>query len=109
MKRSLAVLSIAAIGSLLVCADYSYPEETRRMIKLPVVKTEMKQAPGLDLVERYCVICHSLDYITGQPTPSRRQWESTVDKMIKTYGAPVPADDAKKIVNYLAENYSKAK
>ncbi len=109
MKRPLAVLSIAVIVSMLVCADFAYPEETKRMLKLPVVKTEMKQAPGLELVERYCVICHSLDYITGQPNPSRRQWESTVDKMIKTYGAPVPADDAKKISNYLAENYTKAK
>jgi hypothetical protein len=32
-------------------------------------------------------------------------WESEVDKMIKAYGAPISAADAKTIVDYLTANY----
>ena len=40
----------------------------------------------------YCVMCHSLDYIQGNsPFMTRQVWEAEVTKMIKAYGAQVPA------------------
>jgi cytochrome c5 len=66
----------------------------------------LKDAPGRDVVEGYCAACHSLDYPrTNARFLNRKGWESEVDKMIKSYGAPISADDAKTIVDYLTANY----
>jgi sulfite dehydrogenase (cytochrome) subunit B len=66
----------------------------------------LKDAPGRDVVEGYCGACHSLDYPRiNARFLDRKGWESEVDKMIKTYGAPIGETDAKTIVDYLAANY----
>jgi len=66
----------------------------------------LKDAPGRDIVERHCGTCHSLDYPrTNAGFLNRKGWESEVDKMIKAYGAPISAADAKTIVDYLTANY----
>jgi sulfite dehydrogenase (cytochrome) subunit B len=66
----------------------------------------LRDAPGHDVVERYCNACHSLDYARiNAGFLNRKGWESEVDKMIKAYGAPIGAADAKTIVDYLTANY----
>jgi len=66
----------------------------------------LKDGPGRDLVEGYCGTCHSLDYTRiSAGFLNRKGWESEVDKMIKAYGAPIGAADAKIIVDYLTANY----
>jgi sulfite dehydrogenase (cytochrome) subunit B len=66
----------------------------------------LKDAPGRDGVEGYCAACHSLDYVRiNGGFLNRKGWESEVDKMIKAYGAPIGAADAKTIVDYLTANY----
>ncbi len=72
-------------------------------------KIELKPGPGRDLVMGYCVACHSLDYIQSNSVFMNRQvWEAEVTKMIKAYGAQVPADDVPKVVDYLTANYGVA-
>jgi mono/diheme cytochrome c family protein len=67
---------------------------------------ELKAAPGKEVVEGACAACHSLDYIQmNSPFLDSKKWEATVAKMIKTFGAPITDDDAKKIVAYLSNNY----
>ena len=67
---------------------------------------ELKAGAGRDLVTGYCSQCHSLDYIQGNsPFMNRQTWEAEVQKMIKAYGAQVPADEVPKIVDYLAAQY----
>lgn len=67
---------------------------------------ELKPAPGRDTVEGNCAACHSLDYI---PMNSRflaaTGWQAEVSKMIKAFGAPISAADAKIISDYLTKNY----
>jgi sulfite dehydrogenase (cytochrome) subunit B len=66
----------------------------------------LKDAPGRDIVEGYCSACHSLDYPRiNAGFLDRKGWQSEVDKMIKAYGAPIGAGDAKTIVDYLSANY----
>jgi hypothetical protein len=68
---------------------------------------QLKQAPGLDKVEGNCAACHSLDYIImNSPFPDAKLWDAEVDKMIKTYGAPIDEADASAIKDYLKKNYS---
>ncbi|HEX3345925.1 MAG TPA: hypothetical protein VHS09_15175 [Polyangiaceae bacterium] len=57
--------------------------------------------PGRDQVTSSCVVCHSPRYVLDQPPLPRKAWEGIVDKMRKTYGAPVPDEDVPAIVGYL--------
>ena len=50
----------------------------------------LKAGPGMDLVERYCNVCHSLDYLPMNSRFLNRQgWQTEVNKMITSYGAPI--------------------
>jgi hypothetical protein len=72
-------------------------------------KIELKPGPGRDQVMGYCVMCHSLDYIqANSPFMTRQVWEAEVNKMIKAYGAQIPADQVPKLVDYLTANYGVA-
>lgn len=68
----------------------------------------LKEGPGLTQVQANCGTCHSLDYIVmNSPFLDRNGWDAEVKKMINAFGAPINADDAKAITDYLAQNYGK--
>jgi cytochrome c5 len=67
---------------------------------------KLQDAPDRDLVVARCSVCHSVDYVQmNAPVFDRAGWEKSVRKMIDTFGAPISADDAKRIVEYLGNNY----
>ena len=69
---------------------------------------ELKQAPGVDVVEGNCASCHSLDMIQMNfPVQDAKGWAETVGKMVHVMGAPISEDDQKQIIAYLSANYSK--
>jgi mono/diheme cytochrome c family protein len=77
---------------------------------LPAMAAEsdvtLKPAPGHDLVETDCQVCHSLDYIPmNSPFLPQKTWDAEVHKMIKAYGAPIEEKDAQAIIDYLSKNY----
>jgi hypothetical protein len=41
-----------------------------------------------------------------QPPLPAATWEAEVNKMIKTFGAPIPEASAKKIISYLQTHYT---
>jgi hypothetical protein len=66
----------------------------------------LRDAPQAVTVRAYCSACHSVDYIQmNSPFMKKAGWEAEVRKMIKVYGAPVPDDEAARIVEYLTQNY----
>ncbi|HWQ37664.1 MAG TPA: cytochrome c [Burkholderiales bacterium] len=68
----------------------------------------LKDAPGRELVEANCIMCHSLDYIQmNSPFLDRKGWEASVNKMIKAMGAPIREEDVPPIVDYLVSNYGR--
>jgi sulfite dehydrogenase (cytochrome) subunit B len=72
-------------------------------------KLELKDGPGRAQVEANCGSCHSLDYVLmNSPFLDRNGWDGSVTKMIKVFGAPINAEDAKAIVDYLNANYGKS-
>ena len=71
------------------------------------VEVNLPDSAGLELVKMNCITCHSLRYIEMQPPFPRKTWEKIVDKMIKTFGAPIPDSSAKAIIDYLM--YAKGK
>ncbi|HEV3240099.1 MAG TPA: cytochrome c [Casimicrobiaceae bacterium] len=69
----------------------------------------LKDGPGRAQVEAHCASCHSLDYVLmNSPFLDRSGWDGSVSKMIKVFGAPINAEDAKAIVDYLNANYGKS-
>jgi cytochrome c5 len=65
----------------------------------------LKTDAGDDVVRRSCAICHSTDYIVGQPHLDAQHWDAEVKKMIAVYGARISDADATIIADYLARNY----
>ena len=96
--RSLTVPVLAA-GGVLLLATAAIADESQ---------VQLVEAPGKDLVVASCAICHSLDYVPmNSRFLDRKGWEASVNKMIKVMGAPIPPEDAAKIVDYLATQYGK--
>jgi cytochrome c5 len=63
---------------------------------------------GVERVQAYCAMCHSLDYIVmNSPFQDRAGWDKTVTKMVKVMGAPLTPEDSEAIAGYLAANYGK--
>ena len=72
-------------------------------------RLELKDGPGRAQVEANCGSCPSLDYVLmNSPFLDRNGWDGSVTKMIKVFGAPISAEDAKAIVDYLSANYGKS-
>ena len=68
----------------------------------------LKPGAGRDVVETYCITCHSLDYLPmNAPFLDRQGWETEVNKMVKAFGAPIEPTDTKIIVDYLVTNYGR--
>ncbi|GAB3630374.1 sulfite:cytochrome C oxidoreductase subunit B [Pandoraea terrae] len=76
-------------------------------IKLPQETAQLKASTlaGHQATNSWCVMCHSIDYIKSQPPMSSAFWNAEVTKMIKVYGAPIPADQVPLISEYLGKTY----
>ena len=68
-----------------------------------------KEGAGLQAFQANCGTCHSLDYVVmNSPFLDRAGWDASVKKMINAFGAPISAEDAQAITDYLAQNYGKS-
>jgi cytochrome c551/c552 len=74
-------------------------------IELPLETATYKAGPGSDIANAQCLSCHSVEYVTLQPSLPRTYWKGAVDKMITKYAAPVPSEQIEQLVNYLAKTY----
>jgi sulfite dehydrogenase (cytochrome) subunit B len=100
----LVVLTVSVAGSVAARETgagappaYAPPPETSRFIA----------APGVEMTQRYCLTCHSADYVSTQPPHMPAAfWQAEVSKMRNAYGAPIPDDAAKAIADYLVATYS---
>ena len=72
----------------------------------PSVAPRLAEGEGRAETESFCAMCHSTRYITMQPPLPAATWEAEVNKMIKTFGAPIPEASAKKIISYLQTHYT---
>jgi hypothetical protein len=98
-------LTLTGLGGLALAQPtapppvYSPPPETARLL----------DGPDLAQAQRYCLACHSADYVTTQPRGMPQAfWEGEVAKMRTAYGATIPDDQVKVIVNYLTTAYAAA-
>ena len=72
----------------------------------PTYTPPLVDGDGKALVQSFCGICHSTTYITMQPPLPGATWERLVNKMIGTFGAPIPEPSAQAIIAYLKSHYT---
>jgi hypothetical protein len=72
----------------------------------PTYTPPLADGAGRELVQSFCSICHSTTYITMQPPLASATWEAVVNKMIGTFGAPIPEALAPAIITYLKSHYT---
>ena len=91
--RKILLVTIALLGTV------AYASAQERPVPL-------KDAAGRAVTENICSGCHSLDYIRiNAPFMNRQTWTASVNKMVQMFGAPIAANDAATIIDYLTENY----
>lgn len=113
MKTMLSLLFVLSLSCTIVAGLPrvlgAEQKGTVRSIELPALSFDLAPGAGLDKVNAFCAICHGTEYIPMQPKMSKAQWTGTVTKMVKTFGAPVPQEDADKIIEYLSTAYGSGK
>lgn len=73
-------------------------------INLPPAKpVALPDGPGKDLIAARCALCHNLERVVAVKR-ERKAWPVIVADMV-AQGAPVTADEAKTISDYLAANF----
>ena len=93
--------------ALLACASGAFTVRAEPVtITLPPADVTLKPGSDEQMVQAQCSLCHSLDYITTQPPGKDLAfWTAIVNKMIKVFGAPLPAEDVAKVAAYLEKAY----
>jgi hypothetical protein len=111
MKRLLAVVTLTGVAGLM---GVNYGSVLSKAgvkpisYQLPIETASFNPGANLEVVQNNCTGCHSADYIQTQPRGANFKadfWRSEVNKMIKTYGAPIDEADVGKIVEYLSQTY----
>ncbi len=74
-------------------------------VEFPHETASYKAAPGAEVLNAQCLVCHSVDYVVMQPPLGRTVWAAEVKKMREKYGADIPDNLVDTIVSYLAVNY----
>ena len=72
-----------------------------REMSIGLENPKFPEGEGRSEFMSYCAMCHSLKYITMQPSFPRKVWDAEVTKMVVKYKAPIDSLTCKKITDYL--------
>jgi hypothetical protein len=102
-KKAGLAIAAALLGTVALWQRPAPAEQAAgaHTITLPAMQPDLPPGPNRDTVAGTCAICHSTRYITMQPAFTRAVWTAEVDKMRKTYGAPLTDAQAAQAVDYL--------
>lgn len=100
-------LSVWLLVTIIFCGQVvaKNPEEILTF-KLPSDPISFQPAPGSQLANNYCLICHSAEYIYMQPPHPRELWTEIVHKMKESFGCPIPDEQISPLVDYLLSQNS---
>ena len=106
MFRVAAFVAVALAGALALQSRALAADAPKGFksvdIDLPFGGLVFPPGPGADAINGNCLACHSAEMVLTQPPMPRAAWQGEVDKMRKTFAAPIDDDDAHQIVDYLA-------
>ncbi len=72
-----------------------------RSIVLPHLDVELPPGPHQQEFVVACTTCHSPRLVLNQPPLERAKWSAIVQKMVKTFKAPVVAEAEPAVMEYL--------
>lgn len=101
MRRSAALLLLAAAGSLAGAATPSSPVKLKKLDLALPGEERFFEGPAADTLNTNCTACHSAEMVLTQPSLSAHQWQATVKKMREIYKAPIAEEDDAAIVQAL--------
>ena len=70
-------------------------------IVLPGDPFSFQPDSGSAIASRFCLICHSAEYVYTQPPHPTATWKKIVHKMQSAFGCPIPDDQVPQLVDYL--------
>src|SRR5262249_34929776 len=94
------IIRVGCLAVVTCLAPWGSVDAEPKPIALPPETAQLKPSalPGYALARDKCAICHSVDYIQYQPPQmSQAQWTAEVQKMQRSYGALLDADEIKLI------------
>ena len=100
-KPALLMCLAVIMASSAAAADPSFTLHAPPDVDLPFGDAVFPAGPGSDVITANCLTCHSADHTLNQPSLSKAEWRKIVDKMIRSYKAPIAPADATRIVDYL--------
>jgi cytochrome c5 len=105
----LAVAGWAMVAQAPVLAQRPHPDsaDTTGSAALPPVPDDEPAETGLDIMQRICTPCHSIDFVTAVKR-DRDEWSDTVNDMVNR-GASATPEEIDRIVAYLATNFAAKK
>jgi len=78
-------------------------------VEVPYIDFPVKMGEGFATVQANCLMCHSFGYIINQGPQPREHWHHIINKMRKSFKAPISEEDAKIIEDFLTEHYGNGK
>jgi mono/diheme cytochrome c family protein len=97
---SIALLAGVAFAPCGARAEEKFSLQSVR-VDLPSGDRMFPPGTGADVASSNCLACHSAGMVLYQPTLSKAQWRSEVEKMRTAYKAPIDPKDVDAIVDYL--------
>ncbi|OYZ65006.1 MAG: sulfite:cytochrome C oxidoreductase subunit B [Sulfuricurvum sp. 24-42-5] len=79
--------------------------QVNKPIEIPYVEYPIAAGDHDEVVQQYCLTCHSFGYMLNQGKKSRPYWTGTVAKMVNEFKAPIPKEDQQIIINYFVKHY----
>ena len=107
LARFLALLCALLPGAAISPRAWAEAPMGAVTIELPAERAQYKHGPGVDVVQKKCIACHSADYVYMQPPLTEAQWRAIVTKMKYTMKAPINDEDVDTIVQYLMSQNGK--
>jgi mono/diheme cytochrome c family protein len=95
----LAFIALSALWALAAHAEDRIPLKSVNA-EIPF-GDRMFEGTGSDVANNNCLTCHSAGMVLDQPALSQAQWRAEVEKMLKSYKAPIDPKDVDAIVAYL--------
>ena len=70
-------------------------------LSLPTGAAVFPAGQGSDIANANCLICHSTDMVLRQPPLTVAEWNTEINKMKASFGAPIPLDQIDELAHYL--------
>src|ERR1700720_711559 len=98
--------AVSVVGTGLAASSVSTIKLQSKSVRLPG-PGRMYTGVGARVLNENCSMCHSPTFVDTQPPLSEATWKTEVEKMRKTFGAPIPPDRDAEIVKALLDRHGR--